>query len=153
MGSHNLPTRPKHRLFVRTSVRPRSFFFRVNLSVCLSHRRPSRSVDRSSLDWSISVWLECQVLIWKWPFSRMASMSLIICSAFAVVALDPPISSTYAWSWSSFAASGNSACDNFARVLMALVAMSGAGLSPKFNLSHWYTVGESFVLLLHRNLW
>ena len=65
-------------------------------------------------------------------------MSLVICFAFAVVSLDPPISFTYT-------------CDNFARVLMGLVAMSGAGLSPKFNLSNLYTVGES-VVLFHRNL-
>ena len=79
-------------------------------------------------------------------------MSLVICFAFITVALDPPISSTYTWSSSSLAASGNSTCDDFARVLIALVAMSGAGLSPKFNLSHWYTDGGSLVLLLHRNL-
>ena len=66
------------------------------------------------------------------------SVSLVICFAFAVVSLDPSISSTYTWSSTSFAASGNSVCDNFARLLIALVAMSGAGLSPKFNLKHFF---------------
>ena len=35
---------------------------------------------------------------------------------------------------------------------MAFVAMSGAGLSSKFNLSHWKTEGVSLSSLLHKNL-
>ena len=52
-------------------------------------------------------------------------MSLVICFAFTTVALDPPISSTYTWSSSSLAASENSTCDDFARVLMALLLCQG----------------------------
>ena len=98
VGSHNWSTRPKHRLFVRTSKWPSSFFFKVNLFVCLSQLRRSRSVCLSLLDWSISVWSECHALIRKWPSLRIVSMSLVICFAFAVVSLDPLISSTYTWS-------------------------------------------------------
>ena len=31
--------------------------------------------------------------------------------------------------------------------------MSGAGISPKFNLSYWSTLGCSLSFVLHRNLW
>ena len=64
-------------------------------------------------------------------------MWLIICFALVTVSLEPPMSSTYTCCRSSSAASGNSAFESLASVLIALVAMSGAGLSPKFSLSHW----------------
>ena len=70
-------------------------------------------------------------------------MVLVTCLTSSVDGLDPPMSSTYVRSSSSFAASGNSTCEAFAKILIAFDAISGAGLSPKFNLSHWYTVGGS----------
>ena len=54
MGSHNWPTRPRQRLFVRTPYWLSSVFFRVNFSVCFFCVRPSRSVNCSPLNWSIS---------------------------------------------------------------------------------------------------
>ena len=80
------------------------------------------------------------------------SISSKTCLAFSMVGLDPAMSSTYACSRRSLDASGNSDNDVFARVLMEFAAMSGAGLSPKLNRYHWYTVGMSLDLLLHRNL-
>lgn len=156
MGPHNWDRKLKQRLFEKSPYWPASsLLLKENiLCACFFHLRPSRFMNRSLLDWSMSGWSMCHVLIWKWPFSRIASISLTICFAFAEVAPDPPITSTYTWPSSSFAVSGNSAWNTFTRVLMEVVAMSGAGLSPKFNLSHWYKEGgyRSFVCLLHRNL-
>ena len=63
-------------------------------------------------------------------------MWLIICFTLVTVSLEPRMSSTYTYCWSHSAASGNSAFESLASVVIVLVVMSGAGLSPKFSLSH-----------------
>ena len=48
---------------------------------------------------------------------------------------------------------GKSPYEALARIFIAFEAMSGAGLEPKFSLSHWYTVERSCWFFHHRNLW
>lgn len=121
MGSHNWPIRPKQRLSVRTRSSLNSFFLKVNLSVCLCHLW-SRSVNVHRCRWIgqlSSALLEGHVLICKWAFSRIARQCgwCIISFALVAVSLELPISSRYTCCWSSFAASGNSACDSFSRLI------------------------------------
>ena len=155
IGSHTWTTRATQPLFAKSSFTlTTESFLRQKVSSCLSQRWPSKSVKRSSpLVWSTSGLFEWQALTWNWPFASILPMVLVICLTSSVNGLDPPVSSTYFCFSRSFEASGNSTCEAFAKTLIAFVAISGAGLSLKFNLSHWYSMGGSCWFFLHRNLW
>ena len=97
--------------------------------------RPRFDLQVSFLEDSASMWLVynqlcfgccfsgaaniIHVLICKWAFSRIARQCgwCIISFALVAVSLELPISSRYTCCWSSFAASGNSACDSFSGLI------------------------------------
>ena len=52
-----------------------------------------------------------------------------------------------------FLLQGKSFCEALARMFIVFEALSGAAFSPKFSLSHWYTVERLCWFFVHRNLW
>ena len=123
MGSHNWPIRLKQRLFVRTCSSLKSFFFKVNLSVCLPHFWSRRSVNHSPLpmDWSTQFCLigmprfDVQMAFFEdSPSMWLVYNQLCFGCCFPGAA---NIIQVYTCCWSSFATSGNSACDNFSGLI------------------------------------
>ena len=85
---------------------------------------------------------------------RIASILLVIYVTSSGFDPDPAISSTYACSFRIFDAIGDSSLALSARRFMALMARSGADLSPKLRRAHWYMSAALLVSpSLHRNLW
>ena len=68
VGPHSWSSRGRQDLFVNTSFSITESFFRANVSSCLSHLWPRKSVWRSPLAWSASWLFECHTLIWNWLF-------------------------------------------------------------------------------------
>ena len=88
------------------------------------------------------------------PRFRIVSILLVISVTSSGFDPDPAMSSTYACSFRIFDAIGDSSFALSARRFMALMARSGAGLSPKLRRTHWYMSAALLVSpSLHRNLW